>query len=132
MVQRFGFNVRVDNLEKAFKDLGIEKSVEQASEAEKLIARVLVLLQTSSAAQLNIFGDVDRTINEFANQTRGLQSAVTIFLRAIGKPFEQALAPIIGGLSKATQAAAAWVSQNPKFVTQIGLLTAGWSPVQQP
>lgn len=124
VVQRFGFNVRVVNLEKAFKDLGIEKSVEQASEAEKLVARVLVLLQTSSAAQLNIFGDVDRTINEFANQTRGLQSAVTIFLRAIGKPFEQALAPIIGGLAKATQAAAAWISHNPKFVTQIGLLTA--------
>ena len=124
VVQRFGFNVRVENLEKAFKDLGIEKSVEQASEAEKLIARVLVLLQTSSAAQLNIFGDVDRTINEFANQTRGLQSAVTIFLRAIGKPFEQALAPIIGGLAKATQGAAAWIANNPKFVTQIGMLTA--------
>lgn len=123
VVQRFGFNVRVDSLERAFSQLGIDKTVEQASEAEKLIARVLVLLQTSSKAQLNIFGDVERTIDEFANQTRGLGSAVQIFLRSIGRPFEQALAPIIGGLAKATTNAAAWVSQNPKFVTQIGFLT---------
>lgn len=125
VVQRFGFNVRVENLEKAFETLGIEKSAEQASEAEKLIARVLVLLQTSSKAQLNIFGDVDRTINEFANQTRGLQSAISVFLRSMGRPFEQALAPIIGGLSAATRNAAAWISQNPRLVGQFGLLTVG-------
>ncbi len=125
VVQRFGFNVRAPALESAFKDLGINKSIEQASEAEKLIARVMILLQTSGEAQLNIFGDIDRTINEFANQTRGLQSSITIFLRAIGKPFEQALAPIIGGFAKATMGAANWVSENPKLVTQIGGLTAG-------
>jgi hypothetical protein len=125
VVQRFGFNIRSDSLESAFKDLGINKSVEQATEAEKLIARVLILLETSSEAQLNIFGDIDRTINDFANQTRGLQSSITIFLRAIGKPFEKALAPIIGGLAKATANAAEWVQQNPDLVTQVGLLTAG-------
>lgn len=125
VVQRFGFNIRTASLESAFKDLGINKTVEQATEAEKLIARVLILLETSSEAQLNIFGDIDRTINEFANQTRGLQSSITIFLRAIGKPFEKALAPIIGGLAKATTNAAEWVQQNPELVTQIGLLTAG-------
>ena len=125
VVQRFGFNIRTASLESAFKDLGINKTVETASEAEKLIARVLILLETSSEAQLNIFGDIDRTINEFANQTRGLQSSITIFLRAIGKPFEKALAPIIGGLAKGTTNAAEWVQQNPELVTQIGLLTAG-------
>lgn len=123
VVQRFGFNVRTASLESAFKDLGINETIESATEAQKILGRVFILLTTSGPEQLNIFGDVARTIDDFANQVRGLESSLTIFMRAIGRPFEKALAPIIGGISRATANAAEWIRENERLVTSIGLST---------
>jgi hypothetical protein len=125
VVQRFGFNVRAAALESAFTDLGIDKTIETASEQEKTLARALILLNTSSEAQLNIFGDVERTINEFANQRRRLISSLTVLQRALGKPLELALAPFLGSLAPIAEGLAEIVRQNPETVKQLSLMTLG-------
>ncbi|MEQ9407738.1 MAG: hypothetical protein RIK87_08415 [Fuerstiella sp.] len=124
VVQRFGFNVRAAALESGFKDLGINKTIEQASEQEKTLARALILLKTSSDAQLNVFGDVERTINEFANQRRRLLDNLQVLLRAIGRPLELALAPFFGEVSRVVQGFAEIIRTNPQVVKRLSVVTA--------
>lgn len=82
-VRRIGFDLSVARLQQEAYALGIEKSVNAMTQAEKAELRYYAIMTQVTTAQ----GDMARTLEAPANQLRVLQAAVTQAARALGNIF---------------------------------------------
>lgn len=89
-LRRLGIIITENALKQTAMNLGIQKSVRDMSEAEKMHLRYITVMQQTA----NIQGDFARTINEPAQAIRTLQEQLSQFSRAIGSVFM----PILGAV----------------------------------
>lgn len=89
-LRRLGIIITENALKQTAYNLGIQKSVRDMSEAEKMHLRYITVMQQTA----NIQGDFARTINEPAQMFRILQEQMSQFARAIGSVFM----PILGAV----------------------------------
>lgn len=82
-LRRLGYDLSVARLQQEALNLGIEKSVNDMTQAEKSQLRYYAIMTQVTVAQ----GDMARTLNSPANQLRVLRAEVTQCARALGNIF---------------------------------------------
>ena len=90
-LRRLGYDLSVARLQQEAYSLGIDKSVQSMTQAEKSELRYYAIMTQVTTAQ----GDMARTLNAPANQLRVLQAQVTQCARALGNIFIPALNAIL-------------------------------------
>lgn len=99
-LRRLGFDLSVARLQQEAYTLGIEKSVNAMTQAEKAELRYYAIMTQVTTAQ----GDMARTLNAPANQLRVLKAQVTQCARSLGNifiPVLNAVLPYAIALAKA-------------------------------
>jgi len=99
-LRRLGFDLSVARLQQEALNLGIQKSVNLMTQAEKAELRYYAIMTQVTSAQ----GDMARTLNAPANQLRVLKAQVTQCARALGNifiPVLNAVLPYAIALAKA-------------------------------
>lgn len=86
-----GLDITQQSLEPLLDELGIERSVKQLSQAEKMVARYIVVLRQASLAH----GDFAKTMNSPANQLRIFNAQLTAFKRNMGSLWQGLLGNIL-------------------------------------
>ena len=86
-----GLDITQQSLEPLLDELGIERSTKKLSQAEKMIARYIVVLRQASLAH----GDFAKTMDSPANQLRIFNAQLTAFKRNIGNLWQGLLGNII-------------------------------------
>jgi phage-related protein len=90
-LRRLGYDLSVARLQQEAYNLGIERSVNDMTQAEKSQLRYYAIMTQVTDAQ----GDMARTLNAPANQLRILQAQVTQAARALGNIFIPALNAVL-------------------------------------
>lgn len=107
-VDKYGVNIRTANLNTKLAELGIDATVSELSQADKVLLRTIVLVDSSRYA----WGDLADTITQPANQLRLLQSNLSNLARTIGNIFLPIVAkalPYINSFVQALQQLAEWI-----------------------
>jgi hypothetical protein len=99
-VRRFGIVITEATLQQELYRMGINKTSQEASNAEKVQARLNLIMAGTSDAH----GDAARTSDSFANQSKALGAALDELAVNVLTPMLPALAGIVGGLVDATNA----------------------------
>lgn len=86
-----GLDITQQSLEPLLDELGIERSVKQLSQAEKMIARYIVVLRQASLAH----GDFAETMDSPANQLRIFNAQLVAFKRNMGNLWQGLLGGIL-------------------------------------
>lgn len=90
-LRRLGIIITENALKQTAMNLGIQKSVRDMSEAEKMHLRYITTMQQTA----NVQGNFARTINEPAQYLRILQEQLSQFSRAIGSVFMPVLGAVL-------------------------------------
>lgn len=86
-----GLDITQQSLEPLLDELGIERSVKQLSQAEKMVARYIVVLRQASLAH----GDFAKTMDSPANQLKIFNAQITAFKRNMGNLWQGMLGGIL-------------------------------------
>lgn len=109
-LRRLGFDLSVARLQQEALNLGIQKSVNAMTQAEKAELRYYAIMTQVTTAQ----GDMARTLEAPANQLRILQAQVNQAARALGNifiPILNAVLPYAIALAKAVRLVADAIAQ---------------------
>lgn len=90
-LRRLGYDLSVARLQQEAYNLGINRSINSMTQAEKAQLRYYAIMTQVTVAQ----GDMARTLNAPANQLRVLQAQAIMTARAIGNVFIPALNAIL-------------------------------------
>ncbi len=90
-----------------------------ATEAEKAMARLNIILEGTTAAQ----GDALRTADSFANRMKALRAAFNDFLVNAGTPLLEMLADYVQSISDAIKWAGAFIKENASLVKVVVAIT---------
>jgi hypothetical protein len=86
-----GINVDESSLQTVLNTLGIDRSVEQLSYAEKEVARYISIIRQAGYAQ----GDFAKTFNSTANQVKVLKEEIATFGQRLGTILNQAFGNLV-------------------------------------
>ena len=102
-LRAFGIDITQNTLANTLSNLGIERTISDLSQAEKMVLRYIAVLQQSSIAH----GDFARTLESPANQLRIFQAQCLAFKQNIGALWQGIYAswmPYINGILMAINA----------------------------
>lgn len=123
-VDKYGINIRVANLQQEAANLGIQTSVSNMSQADKVLLRTIVMLESSKGA----WTDLSRTLELPANQLRVLKNNLAMISRLLGNIFLPIVAkvlPYINGLAIAFQRLLMGIGNLTGANKQIGQMYGG-------
>lgn len=123
-VDKYGINIRVANLQQEAANLGIQTSVSNMSQADKVLLRTIVMLESSKGA----WTDLSRTISLPANQMRIFKNNLAMISRLLGNIFLPIVAkvlPYINGLAIAFQRLLMGIGNLTGANKQIGQMYGG-------
>lgn len=123
-VDKYGANIRVANLQQYAANLGIQTSVSNMSQADKVLLRTIVMLESSKGA----WTDLSRTISLPANQMRIFKNNLAMISRLLGNIFLPIVAkvlPYINGLAIAFQRLLMGIGNLTGANKQIGQMYGG-------
>ncbi len=114
-VQRYGIVINEATIaQKAFQQ-GLNKSVKDMTPAEKAMARLAIIIDSTSDAQ----GDAVRTAGSFANQLRGLTSSAKDLAVEIGTQLLPMATRWITALREGLPEIAAWIEKNKEMIVTV-------------
>lgn len=96
-LMKYGISVHKATLEQKALELGIQKSWNEFTEAEKVALRYIVILEQTQSAQ----GDLARTLESPANQLKIMKQQLQVLVRNIGTfvtMLSQVVTPVLNGL----------------------------------
>ena len=111
-VRRFGVVITEATLKQELLRMGINKTANEITNAEKVQARLNLLIAGTSDAQ----GDAERTNTSFANSMKALNAEFQEFM-------VEAVTPLLPALSKMIQSLKDSILQTKEFLRSIGLLS---------
>jgi len=111
-VRRFGVVITEATLKQELLRMGINKTSTEITNAEKVQARLNLLIAGTSDAQ----GDAERTNTSFANSMKALNAEFQEFM-------VEAVTPMLPALSKMIQSLKDSILQTKEFLRSIGLLS---------
>ncbi|AXR78982.1 Chromosome segregation ATPase [Natrarchaeobaculum sulfurireducens] len=91
----FGVAINESRLEQELMNKGMADSVQEASEQEKMMARMSIIMSDTADAQ----GDAARTSDSFANKMRGLRADTEELRAEIGQHLIPAATSLVGRVS---------------------------------
>jgi hypothetical protein len=80
-MRRYGVIITQTTLDQELMNMGIEKGIQGATEQEKVMARLNIIMNSTEDAQ----GDAARTADEYANQMRALKGNISDVMAEAGK-----------------------------------------------
>ncbi len=95
-VRQFGVIITQAALDAELMRMGIEGGTEAATEQEKVMARLNLILAGTTDAQ----GDAERTAGSWANQMRGLKATLAENATELGAKLLPVLTPLLGKVSE--------------------------------
>ena len=108
-VRRFGIVITENSLKAELLRSGIAKNVKQATELEKVMGRVNLIMAGSADAQ----GDALKTADQFANKLRGLDAAWTDLSVTMGRIFMPVARDSVNLLTRWTRNADNLITETP-------------------
>lgn len=123
-VDKYGINIRVANLQQEAINLGIQTSVSNMSQADKVLLRTIVMLESSKSA----WTDLSRSIELPANQMRIFKNNLAMISRLLGNIFLPIVAkvlPYLNGLAIAFQRLLMGIGNLLGANTKIGQMYGG-------
>jgi len=111
-VRRFGVVITEATLKQELLRMGITKTAKEVTNAEKVQARLNLIIAGTSDAQ----GDAERTNTSFANSMKALSAEFQEFM-------VEAINPMLPALSKMVQSLKDSIIQTKEFLRSIGLLS---------
>lgn len=123
-VDKYGINIRVANLQQEATNLGIQTSVSKMSQADKVLLRTIVMLESSKSA----WTDLSRSIELPANQMRIFKNNLAMISRLLGNIFLPIVAkvlPYLNGLAIAFQRLLMGIGNLLGANTKIGQMYGG-------
>lgn len=124
-VQRFGVVLNQANVEQELFNMGIQGGNAAATEAQRVMARLNVIMQGTRDAQ----GDAARTSESFANRSRALQSDLRDVRIEIGEQLLPAASDLIGVFSEGARRFSALDEATKSLTVRMGVLAAAAGPV---
>jgi hypothetical protein len=124
-VRAYGINLTQAALEQELLNMGIQGGVREASEQQKVLARMNLILANTQDAQ----GDAARTSGSFANQMRGLRSDINDVSVIIGEELIPKAEAGVGKLKEFAEAFKALDEETQGLIVDIGLVTAAIGPL---
>jgi len=106
-VRKFGIVITQASLKQELMNLGVSGGIKAATEQQKVMARLNIILRSTTDAQ----GDAARTSDSFENTWRNMTAAISDLSTAIGKNLMPMLQPYI-------KAIADLIRLNEKFIAQ--------------
>lgn len=124
-VRRYGVVMNQATLESELLAMGIEGGVSAASEQEKMLARMNVMLESTRDAQ----GDAQRTAGSFANQMKALQADVREVAVELGQMLMPAAQSLIGVIRGVIARIRALDESQKDLIVRLGIFAAAIPPI---
>ena len=124
-VQRFGVVLNQANVEQELFNMGIQGGNSAATEAQRVMARLNVIMRGTEDAQ----GDAARTADSFANKSRRLQSELRDVRIEIGEELMPRATELLGVFSEGLKRFSALDDATKSLAVNMGLLAAAAGPV---
>ena len=118
-VLNYGIAVGMAEVKQELLNMGIKRGYDEATNAEKIQARVNIMYRSSTKA----VGDLIRTQGSFENQLKALISSLKDMSAQIGQAFIPALKRMITLVRNVIVPLGEWVTQNQSLVLWIGGVT---------
>ena len=115
-VRKYGVIITEATLSQQLMAMGLAKSNKDATNQQKVMARLALIMQSTTDAQ----GDAVRTSGSFANQMRGAAAAAKEAGAAMGEIFLPPLAEVLKSVKDIVLPMAEWVKANRELVVAIG------------
>lgn len=113
-VRKYGIVITQAALDQELLNMGIAEGAKNASEQDKVMARLNLIMKGTADAQ----GDAVRTSGSWANQVRALKSAWTDFVTEVGMKVLPIITPLLGRLTEMAR------TVLPEVITKIGEFTS--------
>ena len=130
-VRQFGIIITAATLNQELLNMGIRGGAKAASEAEKVQARMNLILEGSTDAQ----GDAARTATSFANELRALKANISEFATEIGTYLLPVATAIVRAMNGATTAVRAFFDalkpDGPVVATDLETAVQNFEAVKQ-
>ena len=124
-VQRFGVVLSQANVEQELFNMGIQGGNAAATESQRVMARLNVIMRGTEDAQ----GDAARTADSFANKSRRLQSELRDVRIEIGEELMPRATELLGVFSEGLNRFSALDDATKSLAVNMGLLAAAAGPV---
>ena len=118
-VKKYGVVVSAAAVKAKLLEDGIDPK--KATEAQKAMARLAIIVRDTSAAQ----GDSVRSSGSFANQLKRVQSTATDAAAEVGIALLPAIAEMLEKVSGVVKILEKWATENQSLVKTIALVVAG-------
>ena len=102
VVDKFGINLKAAAIEQELHAQGIMKSTAQATEQEKAIARLNIIMR--SMGQQGALGDAEKTASSYANTMKALNANIAELATTLGSTLLPVLADVTGRFNEALSA----------------------------
>lgn len=124
-VRKYGVIITQARLEQELMNMGIADSIKEATEQEKVLARMSIIMQGTTDAQ----GDAARTAESFANRLRGLKAQFQEVLIQIGQHLLPVVSELIGVIGKAAEWFGNLTERQQKIILVIAGVVAAIGPL---
>jgi len=121
VLDKFGVNIRESVIEQELLRQGIEKTAQKASEQEKAIARLNIIMRAMT--DQGAVGDAERTADQLANTMRGVRGELVLTAATIGAVFTPAVLDMLNAVQNVLPAIRDWVTENDDLVVRVTAVT---------
>lgn len=111
-VRRFGVVITQATLNQQLFNMGIRGGAKEATEQEKVLARMQLVLDSTKDAQ----GDAERTSQSFANQLKGLRADIINLSAALGNALIPTVKNYIASIRQGVPSLTEWIKQNQENI----------------
>lgn len=127
VLDRFGVNLRDANLSAKLLEMGLASSSQEATEAQKAIARLAIIRDVMG--KQGAIGDAIATSDSLANQLRRLRSQTEELAIEFGKVMVPIAQDVLGTLNNLTKGFAALSDATKTTIVQVGAIAVVAGPL---
>jgi hypothetical protein len=114
-VRKYGVIITETTLNQELMNMGIAGGTKAATEQQKVLARLAMIIKGNSDAQ----GDAARTANSFANRLKGLRATIKDLSVEVGSALSPSLGVAIEKFRSALQPVTDWISKHKELTANI-------------
>ncbi len=122
VLDRFGVNIKAAAIDAELLSLGINKTSANASEQEKVLARLNIIMRAMGSQ--GAIGDAARTSGSFTNQLKRLTDQMYELGVTIGNHVIPVVTPLLARMNQVAQAVGEWSDRHPTLVRGLFMTAA--------
>lgn len=127
VLDQFGVNIKQAAIEQELLAMGINKTAQDASEQEKVLARLNIIMK--AMGQQGAIGAAAREAGSFANQLKLLQASALDAAVQVGTALLPTVVDLMNKVNELMKPLAAWLAAHDEMIKQAALVVAGVASV---